>query len=291
MLTKAQKISFVNTHKKELKSYKVVGIVQCKGIPDRLLQSTKNRLKGSTKFIMGRKSLLTKILESDERTKPLVGDLTDTSAIILTNEDPFEVYNKFKSNSLKLAAKPGQISPEDVNIQAGETGIQPGQTVTDLKSAGIDVQIQKGKVVIAKDKTLVKKGDVISGNIAKALHTLDILPFMAVMAPSSIFADGMIFTSKVLGITQETTTQEIMIGFRSALSLSLEANIINAYTIEILIAKAHRTAMHVGLEAKVLDSGIIELLLASATLSADALNSTVGVAAPAEEKAEEPAAA
>ncbi len=198
MLTKAQKLNFVQEHRKALKSYKVVGIVQLKGVPDRLLQSAKNRLRANTKFVMGRKTLLGKILDGNENTKKLAEQLTDTSAIILSNEDPFELYGKFKSNSLRLAAKPGQIAPEDVNVVAGETGIQPGQTVTELKSAGIDVQIQKGKVVIAKDKVLVKKGDVISGSIAKALHTLDILPFRAVLEPSSLLANGMIFSRKVL---------------------------------------------------------------------------------------------
>jgi len=286
MLTKTQKVSFVDEHKKLLKSYKVVGIVQLRGIPDRLLQSTKNQLKESTKFIMGRKSLLTKILESNENTKPLAAELTDTSAIILSNEDPFQLFRKFKSNSLKLAAKPGQVSPDDVSVQAGETGIQPGQTVTDLKSAGIDVQIQKGKVVIAKDKVLVKKGEIISANIAKALHTLDIMPFMAVIEPASILADGMIFSKKVLGISPESTVQELTLGFRNALGICLEANIINAYTINNFITKAYTSALHVGLEAKALDSGIVELLLARAASEAAALSGTVG-SAPASEEATE----
>ena len=59
----------------------------------------------------------------------------------------------------------------------------PGQTVTELKAAGIDVQIQKGKVVIAKDKVLVKKGETISPGVAKALHTLEVYPFSAVVDP------------------------------------------------------------------------------------------------------------
>jgi large subunit ribosomal protein L10 len=278
MLTKTQKVSFVDAHKKELKTYKVVGIVQMKGIPDRLLQSTKNQMKGNTKFIMGRKTLLQKILESNEHAKMLTPNLTDTSAIILSNDDPFELYKKFKSHSLRLAAKPGQISPEDVSVQAGETGIQPGQTVTDLKTAGIDVQIQKGKVVIAKDKVIVKKGEVISSNVAKALHTLDILPFKAAIEPALMLYDGLIYNKKVLGINQESTIQEITMCFRNALGISLEANIINAYTIDTFITKAYRGALHLGLEAKVLDSGIIDLLLASAASHAAALSGSVGTA-------------
>ncbi|MDE1871309.1 MAG: 50S ribosomal protein L10 [Candidatus Micrarchaeota archaeon] len=276
MLTKTQKVSFVDEHKRMLKSYKVVGIVQLSGVPDRLLQSTKNQLRSEVKFIMGRKTLLKKILESSEKTKKLAGELTGTSAIILSNDDPFELYGKFKSNSLKLSAKPGQTAPEDVNVLAGETSIQPGQTVTDLKSAGIDVQIQKGKVVIAKDKVLVKKGDVIGSKVAKALHTLEILPFKAVMEPTVLFADNMTFSKAVLGISREGTTNEMMVCFRNALGLCLELNIVNAYTISSFITRAYNNALHVGLEAKALDSGIVELLLSSAAVQAAALGSKAG---------------
>ena len=195
---------------------------------------------------------------------------------------PFKLFGKFKANSLRLAAKPGQISPDDVSVQAGETGIAPGQTVTDLKSAGIDVQIQKGKVVIAKDKVVVKKGEVITANLAKALHTLDIMPFMAVIEPISMFADGMLYSKKVLGISTESTTEEISLGFRNALHICFELKIVNAYTINNFITKAYRTALHVGLEAKALDSGIVELLLARAASEATALSGKTG-SAPATE--------
>jgi large subunit ribosomal protein L10 len=275
MLTKAQKIKFVDEHKKLLKSYKLVGIVQVSGIPDRLLQSTKNKLKGDTKFIMGRKTLLKKILESQEPTKQLADHLTNTSAIVVSNEDPFELYGKFKANSLRLAAKPGQISPEDVSVNAGETGIAPGQTVTELKSAGVDVQIQKGKVVIAKDKVLVKKGEVISSSVAKALHILEIMPFKAEIEPYALLSDGMVFTKRVLGINAQTTTQEITMCFKNALALSFEAKIINAYTIERFLTDAYAKAMHLGVECKIPDSGIIEMLLAKAAMEAASLGSNV----------------
>jgi large subunit ribosomal protein L10 len=276
MLTKDQKVKFVNEHRKLLKDYRVIGIIQLSGIPDRLLQSTKNQLKESTRFIIGRKSLLKKILEGEEHSKRLVEHLTNTSAIVLSNDDPFELYGRFRSNSLRLAAKPGQISPEDVSVTAGETNIQPGQTVTDLKSAGIDVQIQKGKVVIAKDKVVVKKGEAIGLKISKALHILDILPFNAVMEPSVILSNGMLFSRQVLSINRESTTSEMIICFRNALMLCLEAKIINAYTINNLITEAYSNAMHLGIECKVPDSGIIEMLLANAASQAAALGGMKG---------------
>ena len=276
MLTKTQKISFVEENKKLLESYKVIGIVQLKGIPDRLLQSTKNKLKTNTRFIMGRKTLLHKILDGNESTKKLAAHLTDTSAIIVSNEDPFELYGRFKAGGIRLAAKPGQISPEDVHIFAGETGVAPGQTVTELKSAGIDVQIQKGKVVIAMDKVLVKKGDTINTSVAKALHTLDILPFKAVIEPYALISDSILFDRKALGINADSTTNNIILCFRNALALSMEANIISAYTITALIERAYTSAISLGIEAKVLDSGIVDLLVANAASQAAALNAAAG---------------
>jgi len=275
MLTKTQKIDFVKEHKKALKDYKVVGIVQLKGVPDSLLQSTKNQLRASTRFIIGRKTLLHMVLESNENTKKLANDLTDTSAIILSNEDPFVLYGKFSSNSIRLAAKPGQVSPEDVSVQEGETGIQPGQTVTDLKTAGIDVQIQKGKVVIAKDKILVKKGDLITPMVAKALHTLEIYPFSAVVDPILMADKQMLYTRTVLGISPEVVIMEMTNAFRSALALSPDRNIVNRYTITNLIGKAYNNAMWLGTEANLYDSGVIERVLAKAALGAQSVKGMV----------------
>ena len=99
-----------------MQKYSIVGIVPLSGIPDRLLQSTKNSMKGEVKFILGRKTLLKRILEASEKTKGIADKLDATSAIILSNDDPFELYGKFKAGTIKLAAKPNQIAPEDVSV-------------------------------------------------------------------------------------------------------------------------------------------------------------------------------
>ncbi len=275
MLTKTQKRDFVSEHKKALKSYKAVGVVQLSGVPDRLLQRVKNDMRANTIFIMGRKSLLSKILESDDVMKVLADSLTSTSAIVLSNDDPFELYGKFKSSSIRLGAKPGQAAPDDIFVSAGETSVQPGQTVTELKNAGIDVKIDKGKVVISKDKVLVKKGDIVTVPVAKALHTLDIFPFSASIDPVSIISNGILFGRKALGITRESTELDISRSFRSALAICVKTGIVNSYTINSLLAKAYNSAMFLGVEAKMLDSGIVDRLLARAALQAAALGAKV----------------
>ncbi len=271
-LSKDQKMKFVGEQQKELKKYSVIGVLPVNGIPDRLVQASRNKMRPQVKFIIAKKSLLTRILDADPKTKPLVKELTGMSAILLSNDDPFAIYRGFKSNSLKLSAKPKQRAPEDINIQGGETSIQPGQAVTELKQAGIDVQIQKGKVVIAKDKTLVKKGEVISLAVSKALKTLDIQPFVASIEPSAMLSGGLMFTKDILGIDSKQVAGEVSLGFSQAFALSLKAKIVNRYTVVPMITDAFRAAVAVGYTAKLYESGIIDKLMAEAVLQATALN-------------------
>ncbi|MEM3841689.1 MAG: 50S ribosomal protein L10, partial [Candidatus Micrarchaeaceae archaeon] len=183
MITRETKEMFVKSGSAEIAKYGSVGILRLDGVPDMLLQATKDRLRSKAKFISGRKSLLKMILKSDSRTAKLADMIDGTCAILLTNEDPFELFQEFKAGTIKLPAKPNQKAPYDISIEPGETTLQPGQAVTELKQAGIDVQIQKGKVVIGKGKVIVKAGDTISNAVSKALHTLDIKPIEAAILP------------------------------------------------------------------------------------------------------------
>ncbi len=276
MLNKDQKIRFVEAAIKELQSYRTVGVVNLSSVPDRLLQSAKNSMRSEARFIIGRKSLLLRILESNESTKKLASQLSGTSAIILSNEDPFELNAKFKAKSIMLEAKPGQVATSDVEIKGGETSMQPGQAVTDLKSAGIDVQIQKGKVIIASDKVVVNKGDSISLQVAKALHMLGVKPFTAMIAPIAIMSNGIMFGSNALSITKETTLANIYEAFAKALALSFSANIINAYTISSMVSKAYSGAVALGVSANIYANGITDKLIEKAVSQAKALGSAGG---------------
>ncbi len=272
MLTKSQKKEFVQTKQAALKKYKTIGIIQLSGIPDRLLQATKSKLKGKAEFILGRKKMLERILESSADAKKLAAELSGTCAIVLSNEDPFDLFNSFKINKIKLEAKPKQMATADVSVHAGETSLQPGQAVTEVKTAGIDVQIQKGKVVIGKDKVVVKKDEIISPALAKALHTLGITPFTAVIEPIGILSEGMLFRKALLDIDPDKTAQNIARSFNSAVAICFECGITNNYTIKGLITRAFNNAMAVGVEAGVYDKGITEKLLSKAAASASALN-------------------
>lgn len=271
-MLKAQKVELVENLKKEIKSYKTIGILPIQEVPDRLTQKAKNMLKPDTKIIVARKSLIMRALESNPQLKKLEDHIDSNFALIMSNRSPEELNEIISSNRIKLSAKPNQVSPEDISIESGETTIAPGQAVTDLKTAGIDVQIQKGKVVISKSKVLVAKGTKISVPVSKALKMLDIMPFEAGTQLRAIISEGILYHGLALKVNAEFLTNEISKSFAQACAIASNAGIITEYNVKESISKAYISALGLGLEAKVYEPEIAEKLLAQAVRESMAID-------------------
>lgn len=290
MMLKKQKVEFVKKMGKEAKGYATIGIMPLDSVPDSLVQKVRNSLKPDVKFLIARKTLTTKILDSDPRLAKLKEYATGNFAILLSNKDPTELNKIIVANRKKLGAKPNQVSPADINIESGETSILPGQAVTDLKTAGIDVKIEKGKVVISKSKVLVKKGEKISTAISKALKMLDIAPFEAGTKLSVALNGDLIFTERVLSIDSNYVTREITLNFNEANTLATQIGFVTKYNVDGMIRKAYLSALGLGLGAEIYELGITDKLLARAVREALSLNPLIKSEPKAEAKAEEPKA-
>lgn len=283
-MQKKEKIEFVKKLKKELKAYKTCAVLETGATPDRLVQKVRNELKPDSKFVVARKTLLVRALGDDPELKKLVEHINGNVALILTNKDPNELNNIVKSNRIRLAAKPHQVSPEDININAGETTIAPGQAVTDLKAAGIDVKIDKGKVVISKSKVLVAKGAKVTVPISKALKMLDIMPFEASTRLRVALNGSLLFTEQALSIDRAFVERTVASDFLHAHLLSTAIGFVTPYNAPELIRKAYLSAMGLGIERGIYEPEVVEKLLAKAVREAMQANKLVK---PIEEKKEE----
>ncbi|MGC8629237.1 MAG: 50S ribosomal protein L10 [Candidatus Micrarchaeia archaeon] len=270
MLKRSQKEELVKRLSKEIEAAKTVAIMPISGIPDRLLQKARNQLRGEAKIIITRKTLLERAM-ADKREK-LAKYVDGNVALVLTDKDPFELYKKISSNVLPLQAKPGQTAPADIIVKAGETDVAPGQAVTELKAAGIDVQIQKNKVVIAKDKVVAEAGKRISTEVANALKLLNIKPFSASTTLSVAYSAGLIFGKEALSINEEYVASELAKSFAEANSLSIGIGYITQYNASYFVTKAYAEALALGLEAKIPEPEIVEKLVKEAANAASELN-------------------
>lgn len=274
-MLKAQKIKLVQKLKEEMKGYTLVGVMPLSSVPDRLFQKTRNSLKPKAKVVVARKTLLKRVLDGNKELEKLDSYIDTNVALLLANGDPFELNSLIAANRIKLGAKPGQIAPNDINIEAGETAIPPGPAVTTLKAAGIDTQIQKGKVVIAKEKVLVKKGAKISTAVSKALKMLEITPFEAA-AKLSVVTDGkLLYTADILGMTPETIMRQLSTAFNESYVLTVETGVVTQYNISLFLKNAYLGAFGLGLATKTYEPGIVESLLAEAMVQAVALGANV----------------
>lgn len=275
MMLKAQKVEYVKKLQKEIKTYKTVGIMSLEAVPDTLVQKVRNKMKPEVRFLVMRKNLAVKVLESDPKFAKLMPYAVGNFAILLSNKEPGDLNGIVASNKMKLLAKPNQIAPSEINIEAGETSIAPGQAVTDMKTAGIDVKIEKGKVVISKSKVLVKKGEKISTAISKALKMLDVMPFEAGTKLRAVVQGELLFTEATLAVDQKFVTNELALNFAHANALATEIGLVTKYNADSFIRRAYLAALGLGLEAEIYEPGITEKILAKAVREAMSLNGMI----------------
>ncbi len=274
--SKRQKEEYVAKLQKELGSAKTVAIMPIDGMPDRLLQKVRNDLKPDSRLIVARKTLITRAM-GEKFLPKLESGMGKNFALVLSDSEPSALYRSINSNRLKLMAKPSQIAPQDIVIEPGDTGVAPGQTVTELKNAGIDVQIQKGKVVIAKRRVLVERGKKISKAVANALKILEITPFEVAPRLSVAFSSGLLYSEAVLGIDADYVAAELAKSFAEADMLSTSIGMVTQYNATRLVVKAYRNAMAVGLEGKVLEPEVVSILMADAASAASGVAKLAGI--------------
>ncbi|MEM4589909.1 MAG: 50S ribosomal protein L10 [Candidatus Micrarchaeia archaeon] len=268
----------VNEIANQLKSAKVVAVVDLHTLPNALLHQIRKELKGEAKIIIYKTSLLRRALKLANLNQ-LLPAMKGEKALIIANMDPFKLYKKMNANPLKVYAKPGQIAPYDIIVPAGETQLPPGPILTELKTAGIDARIQAGKVAVGKDSLVAKKGEVIKDVVAKALQKLDIKPFEVRVHVPLAYEDGIIYSEELLNIDEKKLLSDMATGYINAKAISIEIGYITKDTIEPLMQKAYRNARYIGIEKDIMLPELMEELMKKAARQAQSVNAVVPQAA------------
>ena len=143
----------------------------------------------------------------------------------------------------------GEVAPADIWVREGETPFKPGPIVGELQKAGVPAAIEKGKVVVKKDKLLVKSGDRIPRDVASALTRLEILPLIVGLDLRTAYEGGQLYGRDALAVDDVKVRADMVAAIRGAIGLSLSAGYPTKFTIPLLIGKAHRGAVGVAVAA------------------------------------------
>lgn len=224
----------------ELMKKKTVMVVSIKGLPAKQYQEMKKSLRAKAKIKVAKKSLVDFALDhcGIKELHSLVPHVQDSTAILFSDEDAFEIAAFLSENKTPAKAKEGQEAPEDIVVEAGPTDLLPGPDISALSAVGLVPQVKDGKIHIVKDGVLVKKGEKISSQKVSILGKLDITPFEIGLEPVAAFDSE---TKKVyadIKIDKEGTLNELIEMYSRSLAFAVSIDYVNDSTLPFVLSKA-----------------------------------------------------
>ncbi|MFH1222119.1 MAG: 50S ribosomal protein L10 [Candidatus Micrarchaeota archaeon] len=292
MMRRDDKIKKVDELKKLIADHRTVGVLNMAKVPARQFLKIKNTITadGSVKIRMARKGLLVRALIGAGKTEfsQLVENLPNSPALMFSNLDPFRLFAILKKNRATSAAKTGAIVTKDVVILKGPTQMPPGPAISTLGKVGLKTRVEGGKIAIADDKTVLKAGHEVTGDLAAIFSLLKIEPVEVVLKLAAALEGGMIYGGDVLDVDTEQYMRDITLAVQSAINLSLNAGYITNLTAPLAIQLAFWQAKSLCLSANVLEADIIGEVLAKAVAEAKALEPKAPTASVATEAAQAP---
>jgi len=236
---KGRKVRYHTLMVELLQKYKNIMICGIDNVGSNQMQRVRMALRGKACMLMGKKTLMRRIIEDEAATNPklkglLVKDyvaskkkecfkhIVENVGLIFCNEDLQGVRALIEGFKVPAPAKANTFAQCDVVVPAGPTGMDPGQTAF-FQALNIPTKILKGAVEITSDVNLLKKGDRVTQSHSVLLARLKITPFSYSIKIHTVYEDGSIYDVKVL----DTTPADLLNRF------SRSANIVAAISLRL----------------------------------------------------------
>lgn len=251
-----------------IKDNPVVGVAQVGGIPGPQIQQMRGSLRGKVHVLGSKNSLLRIAIEEAAKDRPGLDGLAQRvegqAVLLATTMNPFKLYKALAAGASMAPLKGGQTSPVDVMVPKGGTPFGPGPIVGELQKVGIPAKIEAGKVVITKDVTPVKVGQVVSHELAGMLAKLEIRPVQIKIDLRAAFEQDTIFLPDALAVDDTVILAQLGLAVRTAHELSLQTGWITSATADALLGRAYKQAIALVLEKNLSVDQAVE-----ATITAD----------------------
>ena len=240
----AWKVSKVDEIKKLTTSYQTIALLDLTSLPAKQLQIVRKKLSEKIKFIIARKVLIQKALESsaNHKVKDLIPHLGKEPAMIFTNLNAFDVFAQFKLNRQSLPAKAGQLAPMDIWVQPGPTPFAPGPIISEFAQLKIKAKPVNGKLEILQPALVVKAGEPVPKLAAGILSKLGIEPMQVGVNLVAAVEGSDLYLSSILDIDTDKLIANIQTAHLDAFKLGVEQKIMTKEIAEYLLAKAERDA-------------------------------------------------
>lgn len=257
-------------------AYESVGIVDIAGIPSRQLQQMRAELQGVAVLRVSRNTLVVRALEEvQEGAEELTEYVSGQIGIISTDENPFGLFRELEASKTPAPINPGEITPNEIVIPEGDTGVDPGPFVGELQQVGANARIDDGSIKVMEDSEVLAAGEEVDQQLANVLNELDIEPKEVGLDLSAVYADGILFEPEALALDMEAYEADFRQAAGAGRNLAINAGFPTDRTIEAMLGTAAGEAKSVGISAAIAAPSLAEELLARADAQLRSLASVI----------------
>ncbi|MFW9937888.1 MAG: 50S ribosomal protein L10 [Candidatus Thorarchaeota archaeon] len=262
--------------------YKTIAIIEVAKLNDKQIQEMRKILRGKAIIRMSKKNLQLRAIEKfkneskKKNLEELERKIPGQAALCFTNMDIFELKQVFNNNLRMVPAKPDEITPVDIWVPAGDTGLPTGQVISELNmTLRLPTRIQNDTIWVREDTQTHKVGDFVNVKQAAVLKKLGINPIKSLIRIKFAWSDGDIFSEDIIYMDIEELQKDFILAYSSAQKLALEIGIIDDETIKPLMQKAYRESLAVLFELPIYFEELKNEYFARAIANANLLNSMI----------------
>ena len=255
----------------------IVGVVDISGVPAKNMLDMRNSLRGMMTMTMAKKSLIRIAWKeaglSEENLEKILEGALQPCVVHTDSLNCYELFDELEKTRQGRAAKEGEIAPDDIIVEAGPTEFGPGPIVGEFNAVGIPAKIDKGAVAIQKTVTVVNKGDPIEGELGLMLSKLGINPIEIGLILMGVIDEGQVLDSSDLDLDTEGFRSDIISATSGAFNLACNMQWFSSVTMPSLLSKASSEALSVALEAGVVNDETASIIISRVNARAMAIAS------------------
>jgi len=264
------------------KEYSNVAVIEVAKLNDRQIQEMRKILRGKATIRMSKKSLQLRAIDNyrQESKKENLVEFADRipgqAAFCFTNLNIFELKKIFNQSEWMVPAKPDEITPVDIWVRAGDTGLPTGQVISELNmTLRLPTSLQNDTIWIREDTQTHHAGDFVDVKQAAVLKKLGINPIESLIKIHYAWSDGEIIPEEILYMDMEQFQKDLTSAYLSAQNLAIELGIVDKETIKPMIQKAHRGALGLIFKLPVYFEDLRDEYIRKAASNANTINAMV----------------
>lgn len=287
MPVSAKKLAYAKKLHDLLDNSKSVFVISIDNVGSKQMQEIRVNLRGVATVLMGKNTTIRKCFADYLRDHPghpcekLLSFVRLNVGFVFTNADVTEVRKIVTASRVPAPARPGAVAPEDVWVQPGPTGCDPGQT-NYFQSMDVPTKIVRGQIEITSPVQMCMAGEKVSPTAAALLDKLNIRPFSFGVVVKVVYSDGVCFDPKVLDLSEDDLMEKFRAGVRAVAAVGMAIGFPTLASIPHSLTNAFKNLMAIALETEYNFSKAEEYLnAASAAASAAAAAPAAGGATAA----------